>query len=38
MKQREVIESAIRSHQPNELILASKLFREQLAGTVSEAA
>ncbi len=38
MKQSEVIEAAIRRHQPNELILASKLYREQLAGEVSETA
>ena len=38
MKQCEIIEAAIRSHQPNELILASKLYREQLDGIVSEAA
>ena len=38
MKQNLIIEAAIRSHQPNELILASKLYREKLDGTVSEAA
>ena len=38
MKQNQIVEVAIESYQPNELIFASKLFRERLEGKVNEAA
>lgn len=38
MKQSQVIEKVIQGFQPNELIFASKLFKEKLAGQVSEPA
>ena len=38
MKQNQIVEAAIHSYQPNELIVASKLFSEKLDGQVSEAA
>ena len=38
MKQNQLVEEAIRCFQPNELIVASKLFSEKLEGRVSEAA
>lgn len=38
MKQNKIIETAISRLQPNELIFASKLFKEKFQGEVSEAA
>lgn len=38
MKQNQLVEEAIHCFQPNELIVASKLFSEKLEGRVSEAA